>query len=112
MISAQIARWSWLALAVLQPLWHALLPAPLGARSWVLAAVATLPLLLPLRGVWRASLRSITWAGYLSMLYLVVGVTEAWANPSQRPTALIQVALVGIFVISAVVLSRSAPSRS
>ena len=112
MISAQIARWSWLGLVALQPLWHALLPAPLGAQNWPLAAVATLPLLLPLRGVWRASLRSITWAGYLSMLYLVVGVMEAWANPAQRFAALLQAALVGLFVVSAVAYSRSVPARN
>jgi uncharacterized membrane protein len=107
LIPAQIARWSWLALIVLQPLWHGLLPQPLGAQSWPLAGIATVPLLLPLRGLWRGSLRSVTWAGYLSMLYLVVGVMEAWANPPQRITALVQVLLVGVFVISAVALSRA-----
>lgn len=107
MIAARIVRWSWLALIALQPLWHGLLPQPLGAQSWPLAAIATVPLLLPLRGLWRGSLRSVTWAGYLSMLYLVVGVMEAWANPPQRITALVQVVLVGVFVISAVALSRA-----
>jgi uncharacterized membrane protein len=112
LIPAQIARWSWLALIVLQPLWHALLPQPLGAQSWPLAAVATAPLLLPLSGLWRGSLRSVTWAGYLSMLYLIIGVMEAWANPPQRITALAQVLLVGVFVISAVALSRTNPARN
>lgn len=106
---ARGARWSWLGLIVLQPAWFAILPPPAGAGNWVLAAAATLPLLLPLGGVWRGSLRSMTWAGFLAMLYLVIGVMEAWANPSQRLPALLQVGLVAAFVSSA--LGFSAASR-
>ena len=54
----------------------------------------------------------IVYAGYLSMLYLIIGVMEAWANPPQRITALLQVLLVGVFVISAVALSRTSPARN
>jgi uncharacterized membrane protein len=46
------------------------------------------------------------WAGYLSMLYLVIGVMEAWANPPQRPAALLQVALVTGLVASILSFSR------
>jgi uncharacterized membrane protein len=106
LISRSVARWSYLGLIALQPLWFALLPAPAGARHWPLAVVATLPLLLPARGVWRGSLRSMTWAGYLVMLYLVIGVMEAWANPAQRVPALLQIALVVVFVGSVLAFSR------
>ena len=102
------ARWTYLALIALQPTWHALLPPPAGSGSWILAAIATVPLLLPLRGVWVGSLRAMTWAGYLSMLYFVVGVMEAWANPPQRLAALIQIALVAGLVASIFVFSRRA----
>jgi uncharacterized membrane protein len=51
----------------------------------------------------------MTWAGYLLMLYLVIGVMEAWANPPQRLPALLQIALVAVFVGSAVVFSRHSP---
>jgi uncharacterized membrane protein len=105
-------RWTWLGLILLQPVWLALLPPPAGPGNWVLAAFATAPLLLPLGGVWRGTLRALTWAGYLAMLYLVIGVVEAWANPPQRPVALLQVALVTAFVGSALGLSAaSRPSR-
>jgi len=104
--AGRAARWSYLALIALQPAWHALLPAPAGNASWALAAIATLPLLLPLRGVWRESLRGMVWAGYLSTLYLVIGVMEAWANPPQRPAALLQVALVTGLVASILRFSR------
>jgi uncharacterized membrane protein len=54
-------------------------------------------------------LRSMTWAGYLLMLYLVIGAMEAWANPPQRLPALLQIALVAVFVGSTVVFSRHSP---
>lgn len=100
---------SYILLIVLQAVWHWLLPPPGGAGSWILALVAIVPLLLPLKGVLSGSLRSMTWAGYLVMLYLVVGVMEAWANPPQRIPALAQVVLVTIFVGSVLALSR--PTR-
>jgi len=97
---------SYLALIALQLVWHALLPAPHGAGSWPLAAVAVVPLLLPLKGLLAGSLRSMTWAGYLVMLYLIIGIMEAWANPPQRLPALAQVGLVAVFVISVLKFSR------
>ena len=109
MTALHTVRASYLALVLLQPLWHLLLPQPVGNRSWLLASIATVPLLLPVRGVWRASLRSITWAGYLSMVYLIIGVMEAWANPPQRAIALSQTVLVCVFVGGALALSR--PSK-
>lgn len=78
----------------------------MGSGLWLLALAAVIPLLLPLRGLLQGSLRSMTWAGYLVMLYLVIGITEAWANPAQRIPALIQTVLVMIFVISILVFSR------
>lgn len=99
----------YLVLIALQPLWHAVLPSPYGTGNWILAAVATVPLLLPLKGVLAGSLRSMTWAGYLVMLYLIIGVVEAWANPPQRLPALLQVMLVAGFIASLLVFSRSVP---
>jgi len=100
---------AYLALIVLQPAWHALAPSPLGNESWILAVVAVVPLLLPLRGLLAGSLRSMTWAGYLVMLYLVVGVMEAWANPPQRIPALTQVLLVVLFIGNVLAFSRQVP---
>ncbi len=112
MIARQAARASYIALIALQTAWHALLPTPAGNGSWLLAGAATLPLLLPARGVWQGSLRSMTWAGYLVMLYLVIGVMEAWANPGQRAPALLQVLLVAVFVGSVLAYSRrKAPAQ-
>jgi len=78
----------------------------MGSGNWLLALVAASPLLLPLKGLLQGSLRSMTWAGYLVMLYLVIGITEAWSNPAQRIPALIQTLLVVVFVVSLLIFSR------
>jgi len=91
---------AYLALLFLQLVWHALLPTPLGAESWWLALVATVPLLLPLGGVLKGNIRSMTWGGYLLVLYLVVGIMEAWSNPPQRLPALLQTVLVTFCIYS------------
>ena len=106
MKALRAAQACYLGLLAWQPLWHAAFPPPLGNRNLVLAAVAAVPLLLPLKGVVAGSIRSLTWAGYLAMLYLVVGITEAWANPDQRLPALAQAALVAGFVAAALAFSR------
>jgi uncharacterized membrane protein len=94
---------AYLALLLLQILWHGLLPEPTGAQNWVLALVASLPLLLPLAGISAGSRRSMTWGSFVAVLYFVIGVMEAWSNPAQRIPAVIQVVLsltyCGLFAI-------------
>jgi uncharacterized membrane protein len=89
---------AYLALLGLQTIWHALLPLPHGAGSWWLALIATGPLLLPLSGILKGNIRSMTWGGYLLVFYLVIGIMEAWSNPPQRLPALAQTALVTICI--------------
>ena len=104
--SRRLAAAAYLGLILLQPLWHWLAPAPMGMESWLLALIATLPLLLPARGVMQGSLRSLTWAGYLLMLYLAIGIMEAWSNPPQRIPALAQTFLVIGFLVALLIFSR------
>ena len=99
---------SYVCLVLLQPVWHFLLPPPMGARLWWLALLATLPLLLPLQGIVKGSLRSLTWGGYLVLLYFLIGVMEAWSNPPQRLPALLQTALVTIYVATLLPYSKAA----
>jgi uncharacterized membrane protein len=95
-----IVALTYLALLVLQLIWHALLPAPFGSESWWLGLAATAPLLLPLKGVLKGSIRSMTWAGYLLVFYLAGGIMESWSNPPQRAPALLQTALVTLCIYS------------
>ena len=104
-----ILVFSYLALLILQPVWHALLPAPMGAETWWLGVIAALPLLLPLNGILRGSLRSMTWGGYLLLLYFAIGVMEAWSNPAQRFPAVVQIGLVIICFNAVFRFSRQSP---
>ena len=105
------AIWTYLAMLMLQPVWHGVLPALSGNPSWTLALVATLPLLLPLRGILGGNLRSMTWGSYLLVFYLVVGVMEAWSSTPDRAAALFQTALALLYVICLVLLSRNLRRR-
>jgi uncharacterized membrane protein len=85
---------------VWQLIWHALLPQPYGSRNTWLALIACLPLLIPLAGLVRMKYRSLIWAGLLLMLYLAIGIMEAWTNPPQRLAALVQVALAVFYLFA------------
>ena len=94
MKAARRARWLYLALMAWQLLWFYLLPAPWGKNSLALALLVTLPLLLPLAGVWRERSRALIMAGYLMLFYLMLGLVELWAAPAQRWPAAIHVLLI------------------
>lgn len=96
----------YLAVLILQPVWHGLLPPPHGNHSVWLALIATMPLMLPLRGILAGSIRSMTWGGYLVVLYFVIGVMEAWSNPPQRIPAVLQISFTLLYVTSLVMLTR------
>lgn len=106
MSQRHIAVGSYLTLLLLQPVWHVVLPPPLGSASAVLAMLATLPLLLPLKGVLQGRPRSMTLAGYLVVLYFVIGIMEAWSNAPQRAAALFQVLLSVVYIGSLVLFVR------
>ena len=109
MKSLPLAVVCYLAILLLQLIWHGLLPAPVGRQNWALALLATAPLLLPLSGVLQRRIRSMTWGAYLLVLYFVVGIMEAWSNPAQRIPALAQVGLVLLYVTSLVLVTRRRP---
>jgi len=96
----------YLALLLLQPTWHFLLPGPWGSQNWILALVASLPLLLPIAGIAAGRSRSMTWGGFLAVLYFVIGVVEAWANPGQRIPACVQIVLSLGYCAALVIYSR------
>lgn len=94
MLAAYIGVLAW------QVIWHGLLPPPLGSRNIWLAIIASLPLLIPLSGLFRLKPRSMIWAGLLLVLYFALGIMEAWSNPSQRLPALVQVILPAIYLFA------------
>jgi uncharacterized membrane protein len=97
---------AYFGLLILQLVWHALLPAPFGAESWWLALIATGSLLIPFKGIIKGNIRSMIWGGYLLVFFLVIGIVEAWSNPTQRLPALLQIMLVTLCIYSILRFSR------
>jgi uncharacterized membrane protein len=96
----------YVAILFLQPIWHGLLPVPLGNQSLALTLLSTSPLVIPLGGILRRQVRSMIWGGYLVVLYFIAGVMEAWSNPTQRVLALLQVGLALLYVLLLVNITR------
>lgn len=89
---------AWVLLLAWQVIWHAVLPEPSGSRNAWLAILAALPLAWLARGVVQGRARSRYWSMFAVMLYLVIGIVEAWANPEQRLAAAVQVLLCSAYV--------------
>ncbi len=93
------ARWIWLALIALQPIWFGWLDpiGPLGGIGSML--LMTVPLLLPAWWIWRLNLRALVIGGMLLLGYFCIAVVEAWAAPAARVPALIQIALTSSYFL-------------
>lgn len=109
MSAASRARWLYLLLLAWQFSWFFLLPAPWGKTSLPLALLVTLPLLLPLYGVWRERSRALIVAGYLMLFYLMLGLVELWAAPAQRWPAALHVLIILGFGYNLALATRKPP---
>jgi uncharacterized membrane protein len=71
-----IALWAMVALSLLA--WA------LAGYSWVLCAIAVLPLLAPLNGLIRGRRYTFAWASLFAIPYMAFAITEVLANPRAR----------------------------
>lgn len=101
------ARWiataAYLALLLLQPLWHfAWRPPATLSPGWV-TTLAVLPL-LPLLP-WLLKDRPRAWIGacYVALFYFIHGAAESWASETARGLALAETGLA-LLVFAAVIL--------
>ena len=108
----QLGLLAWAALTGLQPVWHAWLLPPAQVPPWLLLAITTVPLLLPVFAL-RDLRRALLWVGILSLFYFSHGVAEAWSSVRVRPLALLEVALTVLLImlLGAGVRRRSHPPR-
>jgi uncharacterized membrane protein len=81
------------ALFVLQPVWHLWLAPAHNFDPPVITALALTPLLPPAIGLLLRRPNALFWAGFLSLLHFCHGVMEAWTSPDVRWLALLEVAL-------------------
>ncbi|MCB1878161.1 MAG: DUF2069 domain-containing protein [Chromatiales bacterium] len=93
-------------LLVLLLAWHAwLAPSALFPRALMLL-VFVVPLLLPLRGLLHGRRYTHQWAPFLALPYLIVGITEAFANPQERALALLEILFSTLLLVGASVYAR------
>ncbi|MBW8900403.1 MAG: DUF2069 domain-containing protein [Massilia sp.] len=73
-----------------------------------LLALKALPLLLPLRGVFKRDLYTLQWSSMVILIYLVEGVVRAWSDRAEvsRLMALGEVLLVCAYFLFAVLYLR------
>ena len=88
---------AWLALLIVQLIWHAWLFPATVVPPWLVMAITVVPLLLPLLAM-RDVRRALLWVGILSLFYFCHGVAEAWTSPGQRWLALAEVALALLLI--------------
>jgi len=96
----QVMLFAYFGTLAWQIIWIGLLPPPTGPRNLWLAVLAGLPLLIPVAGLLRKQHRSMIWGGVILLLYFTAGVTEAWTSPAHRWPALLQVALVIVYIFA------------
>jgi uncharacterized membrane protein len=79
----------------------------LAGYSWVLCAVAAVPLLAPLRGLITGRRHTYAWATLFAIPYLIFALTELLANPAARWVAALSLLLVFAWFCSMILYLRA-----
>lgn len=93
---------AWLALITSVACW------PLGGSGAAFAALAGLPLLLPVAGLARGTPRTLRWAPLTQAPALALALTEVLANPAARIAASLTLALLLLAFAAVIAAQRSA----
>lgn len=87
---------SLVALIILSLVWELWLAPIRPGGSWL--ALKVVPLLIPLRGIWKKDLYTMQWSSMLILLYLGEGLVRGWSDPGLSASlAWAEVALVVVF---------------
>lgn len=83
-----------------------------GQKDWKLWLLYLGPLLLTTPGIARGHRYTHAWASLLTIIYLVVGMTEVIANPTTRAlTGLITATALWFFVALIIYIRRTNPNH-
>ena len=111
MIQLSLCRWSVAGLIVIQLFWFGwMIPMEPGTRVAALTLSAG-PLLIALPLIWTLKPRPLVITGLMLLIYFLIGVSEAWANPAARVPAVFQTALV-LAYFTALATIRRQPASS
>lgn len=78
---------------------------------FVIMGILVTPLLLPLSGMLKNRRYTFKWAGFLSMLYFCIGVSESFANDNLRLYGSLTLVLSIVFFFSTIYYSRFLKSQ-
>lgn len=95
--------------AVLMAWYSWLAPSPYFPVTLVLLLLVT-PLLFPLRGILHARRYTIAWSCFLALLYFTHGVINAWADPSVRYLAWLEICCTVMWFTGGILFIRSGSS--
>nr|WP_240956202.1 DUF2069 domain-containing protein [Wenzhouxiangella sp. XN79A] len=100
LLPVAVARWTWLALIVLQLVWFGWLYPAAILGYWPALVIATVPLLLPAPWVLALKPNGLVIGGTVLLLHFSFAVGEAWANPTVRVIAWVQIVLVVLYFLA------------
>jgi uncharacterized membrane protein len=80
-------------------------------RLWISIAL-TLPLLIPLKGLWSDQRYTYKWTGFLPMLYFAIGVSEAFVTADASYYGIINILASGVLFLASMYYSRYLRSQS
>jgi len=86
-----MALTGYFGLFILLMLWNTILVPSLHLPVALVLLAVISPLLLPLRGLLNANLKSCTWLSYISLFYFTHGLSEAYTTPAELYYALLEV---------------------
>ncbi|GGW95883.1 DUF2069 domain-containing protein [Alteromonas halophila] len=101
-----LALGSHIALLVWVIVWHFFLTAQSDYSSLFIFVMYVLPLLLPLPGIVRGKPYTHAWANFVILLYIIHGITVAYAVPVERGFALVELVLASLMFCGCSVYAR------
>lgn len=75
-------------------------------NNWFWVVLLSLPLLLPLRGFITNKLYTYKWAGFLTLFYFCIGISELFSNPELHLYAYLTTVLSTILFLSVIYYTR------
>lgn len=99
MMKPETLRYRWLALVsyllllLWVALWHSTLREPQPYSLLFIFLLYIVPLLLPMRGIFKAKPYTHAWANFITLFYIIHGITVAYAVPHERWFAITELVL-------------------
>jgi uncharacterized membrane protein len=100
----RIAQANWVALLVLCVAWEAWLAPLRPGGTWLV--LKALPVVVLLRGVWRAEVRALQWAVLVAPFYIAEAAVRLWDPAPYRWCAALELVGASAFDLAALVYLR------